>query len=293
MDAIYAIRAAGVDPNTVAKAGKTPADYLISVAGDVADPGSAAKAALAARALGMNPRSIGGVDLVAIADGFYDPETGGYAADAFTHSIVVIALTRVGIPAPNGAIAFLRETQDADGGWGFEGTSDADTTAIALQALAASGVPKSDTTVADGIAYLASAQGNDGGWGFDPDESNTSSTAYAVQALLAVGEDPATYDVNGVDPVDYLLSLQKADGSFPGFDSAYATNQVVPALAGRSFGSAVDTPVTEDTTSKRVPGPPNTGTGLERAGGGPDLAVLGLATVFLAMGLAVAARRRA
>ncbi len=262
MDAIYAIRAAGIDPNSLVKDGKTPADYLLSVAGDATDAGSAAKAALAARALGMDARDVGGVDLVAIAEGAYDPETGGYADNAFTHSIVVVALTRLGIPAPNGAITYLRDSQDDDGGWGFEGTSDTDTTAIALQALAAAGVPTSDTAVADGLAYLDSTQGTDGGWGFDPAESNTSSTAYVVQALLAVGEDPAAYDVDGVDPVDYLLSVQRADGSFPGFDPGYATNQVVPALAGRSFGSAVDAPVTEPATPRRVPGPPNTGSGL-------------------------------
>ena len=43
---------------------------------------------------------------------------------------------------------------------------------------------------------------------------------------------------SGTDPVGYLLSQQRSDGSFTGFDPSFATNQVVPALAGRSFAAA-------------------------------------------------------
>lgn len=289
MDAIYAIRAAGLDPNDFARDGKTPADYLRSVAPEATDAGPAAKAALAARALGMDARDVGGVDLVAVAAAAFDEETGGYASDVFTHSIVVVALTRLGIPAPTEAILFLRDAQEDNGGWGFDGMSDADTTAIALQALTGAGVPAADSTIAAGVGYLRAQQGLDGGWGFDPDESNASSTAYVVQALIAVGEDPSSYDVNGVDPIDYLLGLQQADGSFPGFDPAYATNQAVPALAGRSFGSAVETPISPPPPGQMAPAPPNTGTGLAA---GDDAGHAGLAALLVTAGLLAATRRR-
>ncbi len=55
MDAIFAIRAAGLDPNTFSAAGKTPADYLRANAAAASKPASAAKAALGARALGLDP----------------------------------------------------------------------------------------------------------------------------------------------------------------------------------------------------------------------------------------------
>jgi prenyltransferase beta subunit len=289
MDAIYAIRAAGLDPNEVVNGGKTPADYLLSVAAEATDAGSAAKGALAARALGLNPRDVGGVNLVDIATSAYDPATGGYAEDAFTHSLVVIALTQLGVPAPTGAVLFLRDTQISDGGWGFGGASDPDTTGIAVQALAGAGVPATDSAIAAGIDYLRATQGNDGGWGFDPSESNASSTAFAVQALIAVGEDPGAWDKNGIDPIDYLLSIQQADGSFPGFDPAYATNQVVPALAGRSLGNAVDTPISAPPPPRQVaPGPPNTGMGLASEPTGAGAVLVGM----LLMAALAGVRRR-
>ena len=287
MDAIYAIRAAGLDPNTFVKNGTTPADYLRGVAAEADTAGSAAKGALAARALGLDPRDVNGVDFIAVIESAYDPATGAYAEDAFTHALIVIALNRVGVPASSVALRYLREAQLSDGGWGFGDSSDVDTTALAIQALSSGGRTLADPDVAEGIAYLTATQGQDGGWGFDPAESNTSSTAFAVQALLAVGEDPAGYEVNGVDPIDYLLAAQHPDGSFPGFDPAFATNQVVPALAGRSFGGAVDTPI-----QPAAPGPPSTGSGLEHRDGGTHALVLaGIALMALASPLAV--RRRA
>jgi hypothetical protein len=285
MDAIYAIRAAGFDPNTFVNSGNSPADYLVGIAGEATSAGSAAKGALAALALGLDPRDVGGVDFVAVVEAALNTETGAYAEDVFTHALVVISLNQVGAPASSLAIRHLREAQLPDGGWGFGDSSDADTTALAIQALATAGKTIADPDVAEGIAYLKTTQGQDGGWGFDPAESNTSSTAFAVQALLAAGEDPAAYEVNGVDPIDYLLASQQSDGSFPGFDPAFATNQVVPALAGRTFASAVDTPI-----AAVVPGPPNTGTGLAPAERGvPGLAIGLLVVALVAF---VASRRR-
>jgi hypothetical protein len=290
MDAIYAIRAAGLDPNEFVKDGKSPGDYLVSVAAEATDAGSAAKGALAAQALGMNPRNVGGVDFVGTASAAFDPATGSYADNAFTHSIVVVALTRLGVPAPTGAVLFLREQQVSDGGWGFDGFSDADTTAIALQALAGAGLSKTDPNIVAGLAWLKLHQATDGGWGHDPSESNTSSTAYAVQALIAVGEDAASYEVNGIDPIDYLLAQQQADGSFSGFDPAYATNQVVPALAGRGFGSAVETPITPPPPPRQIaPGPPSTGTGLAATGQSAGVAVT---AILVVLALAAMGRRR-
>ncbi|MCC7365333.1 MAG: terpene cyclase/mutase family protein [Dehalococcoidia bacterium] len=245
-DAVYAIRAAGIDPKTVTNGGASPADYLEDAvhAADLNAP-TAAKAVLAAHAMGLDPLNVDGVNLIARIKDSLDGETGLFApGDAFSHSIVIlgqVCIGRTGLPL----IVYdaLVDQQLEDGGWGFAGASDPDTTAIAVQALVAGDA--GDAAVAKAVAYLADTQGTDGGWGFDPTASNASSTAYVVQAILALGQDPegAAWIKDGKDPVAFLRSQQQEDGSFIGFDPAFATNQVVPALAGRTFCDAPETPL--------------------------------------------------
>jgi len=284
MDAIYAIRSAGLDPNTFVKSGKTPADFLRANAAAATKPAVAAKFALAGRALGLDPRNVAGTDLVAAVQAGFAPSTGRFADDDFSQSISMLGLACVGTPTPSTAILALRKAQLADGGWGFGGASDPDTTAIAIQALAASGVPAGDSMVAKAVAYLRSSQAADGGWGFGAD-SNASSTAYVVQALLAAGEQPdaPAYLKGKATPVTFLLSQQDADGSFKGFDAAFATNQAVPALAGRSFCDAATTPI-RPTPSASAPLPPATGTGAARGSrfDGADLAIVSMLAIAFA-----------
>lgn len=280
MDAIYAIRAAGIDPNTLATGGKTPATYLRANAASASGPAAAAKAALGARALGLDPRNIEGADLIAKIEAAFVPGTGRFAEDDFSQSISMIGLACSGVAAPSTAIRALREAQLADGGWGFGGFSDADTTAIAIQALVASGVPRGDSSVAKGVAYLQATQAADGGWGYGG-ESNASSTAFAIQGLIAAGEqlESAAYVKGGTTPIAFLLSQQNPDGSFKGFDVAFATNQAVPALAGRGFCETSTTPITP-VPAIVPPGPPATGSGLaEPAAQGVLFLVAGLALV--------------
>lgn len=300
-DAIYAIRAAGLDPNTFVRNGKTPADFLKAVAAAQETPGSAAKAALAAEALGLNPRSVAGVDLIARVQAGLDPITRRYSADDFSHAIAMIGLACTGTPVPNRPILALRNSQLADGGWGFGGASDPDTTAIALQALVAADIPRSDDDAVEAVAYLKATQAADGGWGFDPAASNASSTAFVVQALIAAGEDPssAAYAKVGGTPIDFLLGQQQADGSLPGFDAAFATNQAVPALAGRTFCNAPDTPILgpfppapAPASPTTAPKPPATGTGLAHGGGVDGIPIVVAVVILSGLLFAVVARRR-
>jgi hypothetical protein len=300
MDSIYAVRAAGFDPALDTTGGKSPVDYLLANASAVTSPGAAAKAALAARALGLDPRNVAGVDFIAVVQSAYDPGTGAYAADDFTQSIAVLGLACTGHEVGALATEALRETQLDGGGWGFGGFADADTTAIAIQALVAAGVPVSDPDVQAALTYLKESQGSDGGWGYDPAASNASSTAFAVQALLALGENPesATYTKDGVTPIAYLLSQQNADGSFQGFDPVYSTNQVLPALAGRTFCNAPSSPITQvrpaeptpaPTATVPAPRPPSTGDTIAPASATSPLEVLAVAIASAALATGAAA----
>jgi hypothetical protein len=238
MDAVFAIRAAGIDPATVTVDGKSPADFLGANAGSLQKPAEAAKAALGALALGLDPVDVTGTNLIAVVTDAYDQSTGAFAEDDFSQAIAILGLACTGNNVPAMALDSLRANQVDDGGWGFGGASDPDTTAIVVQAIIATGVPASDEDVSAALDYLAETQNDDAGWGYDG-ESNASSTAFVIQALLAAGDDPEAGHAKAEgNPVSYLVAAQQPDGSFPGFDPAFATNQVVPALAGRTFCDA-------------------------------------------------------
>jgi hypothetical protein len=81
-----------------------------------------------------------------------------------------------------------------DGGWGNEGLSDSASTALVLQALAASGVASASTpAVQAGVAYLHKAQGNDGSIApsIRTDQAiasgSVTATAFTIQALDMLG----------------------------------------------------------------------------------------------------------
>lgn len=251
-DAIVAIRAAGYDPaKLVASDGSTPVDYVKANATAATKDTDAAKLVLAAAAVGLDPTSISGTNVTAAISAGFDASTGRYAADDFSQAIAMLGLacTNNAVPAP--AVHALESAQvQADGGWGYQGTSDPDTTAIAVQALLASGTPATDPAVTAAIGYFKANQLDDGGWGYPP-ASNVNSTAYVMQALIAAGEDPATYVKGGVNPVSYLVSQQQADGSFPGVSAEVATEQVLPALAGRTYCNAASTMISQQGTPPR------------------------------------------
>lgn len=317
MDAVFALRAAGFDPAKETTGATGPGDFVKAKLATETRVPVLAKAALVAEALGLDPKSVGGVDLIAKTNAAYDAKKGSYASDDFSQSVIMLSLACTGNTVPTAAAAALKTNQLADsGGWGFGGFADPDTTAIAVQALLATGTPKTDGAVAKAVAYFHATQGDDGGWGFDPTESNASSTAYVVQALLALGENPeaAAWRKGGVSPVAYLLTQQESDGSFKGFDPAFATNQALPALAGRTFCNAPETPITRTrpvatptptaTTTRPAPTataasptiaprPPATGNGAAPAEG-ENAAVLvgGLALFAGALLMVPIARRR-
>lgn len=247
VDAIIAVRAAGYDPaKLVASDGATPSDYIKANAAGATKATDAAKVALGAMAVGLDPSDISGTNVVAAITAGLDASTGRFAPDDFSQSIAMLGLACTNNAVAPVAVTALEGAQVAsDGGWGFQGTSDPDTTAIAVQALIASGVPATDPSVAAAVAYFKANQLDDGGWGYPP-ASNVNSTAYVVQALIAAGQDPSTYVKSGVDPVSYLLSQQQADGSFPGFSVAVATTQVLPALAGRTYCNAASTTISHE-----------------------------------------------
>lgn len=181
---------------------------------------------------------------------WYDETAGGYAADSGFNAWGILGTLALSETVPVTAVETLRTSLLPVGGWewmaGFG--ADSNTTALVIETLIAAGEPVSATEIVSGLAYLKQAQQPDGGFAYDLASgggSDANSTAYAVQALAAAGEDPAgeAWSVEGVTPIGYLLGLQLPDGSFEWQkdtgSNLYATQQAIPALLQRPYPIAV------------------------------------------------------
>lgn len=177
---------------------------------------------------------------------FYSPTLEVYSVQSGANAWALLGALAVGEEVTPQAVTGLRKQALDNGGWEWAPGWGADTnaTALALQGLLAAGEPVTSTAITQGLAYLKSAQNGDGGFayaldGSAPGPSDANSTAYAVQALLAAGEEVrgGAWQVGNAGPLDYLLSLQQADGGFAwqagGAANLLATQQVIPALLGR------------------------------------------------------------
>ena len=179
---------------------------------------------------------------------YYSPTTGAFDVDAAPHAWAMLGTAALSETVPPSATQYLMSLQQPSGGWewGQGWGVDTNSTALAIQALVAAGEPLTSTSIVSALTYLQLAQNADGGFPYDPTsawdtESDTNSTAYVVQALLAAGQDPLTvpWTINDTHPMGYLLAMQLEDGSFewqPGLGpNQAATQQVIPALLHRPF----------------------------------------------------------
>jgi squalene-hopene/tetraprenyl-beta-curcumene cyclase len=130
---------------------------------------------------------------------------------------------RLGDPAVDRAVKYVRRTQNADGSWfGRWGVNYIYGTWQAITGLAAVGVPSDDPAIVAGVNWLLAHQQASGGWGESPDSYESphlrgqgtptaSQTAWAAMGLMAAGlhEHPAV-----TRAVRYLLLMQEDDGAW-------------------------------------------------------------------------------
>lgn len=246
LEVVFAGAAAGQDLFTwhAPASGLSPLDYLATnVERYAIDAAFTGKLVAALVAAGCDPADFAGRDLVSRLAGYNDG-SGAYGTTTLHQVWAILGLLAAGQPLPKGATRVLTSAQQSDGGWegGPSWGTDSNTTALVLQALVAAGVKTDNQAIAKGASYMAAQQSPTGGftysskWGMTADAN---STAYALQALAALGQDPssATWLKGGTSAIDDLLHLQLPSGAFEWQPAQganlLATAQAIPALLGK------------------------------------------------------------
>ncbi len=211
-------------------------------------PAQLALLILDTEAMGEDPQSFGGTDLVArlLATeqtsgpdaGLFGTETqlNNYDTGTYEQGLALAALAAAGVhnPSQTGtAVSWLLAQQCPDGGWPLPDVAlnacnglpvdfagpDTNSTALAAEGLVAQGAL--DPAARSGaLAFQTAAQDPDGGWSqypntaADPQSTDPDSTALVIQSLIALGVSPASSAfVHGqANPVSVLLSFQLTSG---------------------------------------------------------------------------------
>lgn len=212
--AVLALEAAGRHPSAIRNGGSSALDYLRETASEISTTGDIERTILVLDAAGLNPAAFEGRDLVgrlvARRSG-----NGSWNGQVNPTAFGVLALDAAGRASGNSrSAAWLRSTQNSDGGWGFidDTASDPDSTGAVLQALAAAG--GSSGAIRSGVTYLRGAQRDGGGFALSGGQVNAQSTAWAVQGLVAAGVSPGGVKSGGRSPLSYLSSVQAGDGHY-------------------------------------------------------------------------------
>lgn len=217
----------------------TPIAYLRERLDEIRTTGDMERTILALVGAGIDPDRFGGRLVSRLRA--RRARDGSWGGQVNPTAFGVMALEAAGSGRGNGASAgWLLKAQNPDGGWGFApgATSDPDSTGAALQGLAAAG--RRGGGVRRGVGWLRRAQRGGGGFALLGGPVNAQSTAWAVQGLVAAGVSPSGVRRGGRSPLDYLASVQAADGHYR-YSAAsdqtpvWVTSQVLLAVNERSF----------------------------------------------------------
>jgi hypothetical protein len=141
----------------------------------------------------------------------------------------MIALKSAFRPSNPQTISYLASKQIKDGTWSWngdmtEGSGDNNTTALAVVALVAAGVPQDNGQIQKAMTHLKTQQNADGGFPYiNPSpygtDSDSNSTAVVMWAIIAAGQDPSGTDwkyfsQDGTSVYDRIVSFQNASGAF-------------------------------------------------------------------------------
>lgn len=259
--AAYALAAASINPQDQAQPGGIDVfTYLAEHTGELRETTDFDRVALVALASGTSPDAFGGADPAntilsrQLADGSFAQQAGLKTGWINATIWSIFPLSAVHTPAAEEAVgraaSWLLAQQRSDGSWGSttaSSASDADMVGAAIEALVDARLEgregeRASAATDHALEFLAGQQGPDGGFRESPGSAtNSATTAWVLQGMWAAGSDPRGWrTAAGSDPLSYLASLQRADGSIgwtvsDDTNSLWMTAQVGPALAGRTY----------------------------------------------------------
>ena len=277
--------------------------YVKADAGGVT---GAAKLAIVAAAVKVDPASFGGVDLLAaVKAGIGGDGAFGAYPGPFSSGLGMLALARNGQPVPDAMVDYLlryAEPRSGSAGGGFGcatypfkaggdcPAADPDSTAMAVLGLQASGSAKATQAATDALAWLQGTQQADGSWqNYSPVNSTGlvgplfpagSEQATKAAAYVASKQLPSGALTTGVDTKANLIATQQ--GIFALTGTTYAT-----IGAGQPSPSASPSPAASPSASPSAEPGPATPSGQDPLVGWTTAALL----VVVLAGFAVARRR--
>jgi hypothetical protein len=209
--------------------------YLAHHAGSWRNAFALERGILAVVAVGKNPRSFAGRNLVTALRARIGSD-GVIGATQNSTYWGVLALRAAGVPAPRGALAAIRGGQRPNGGysWSASAGPDSDDTSAAVMALRAAGQACGSRFIAHAYDYLATAQTPAHGYALLPGSAaNSQSTSWAIQARHSCG-------LRNRQALAWLHARQLPSGAYnyqPGLTTtpAWVTGQVLPAVNGRTY----------------------------------------------------------
>jgi hypothetical protein len=282
--ATLALAGAGINPQEQAQPGGTSAyAYLAAHAGDLKSATDYALALLVVDAAGTAPEQFGGAHLVKallehrIAGGreagafFHEEASKGPGVNDTIFSILALSpAQRTQEPGVTEVVKHADEwliaEQNKNGSWPSvcpktncgEGDSNVDMTGAALEALNATGLHDTEAQT-KALQFLHTVQNPDGGFPELPgeSESNSASTAWALQGLWAAEQNPETWQQpGGHEPLGFLESMQQANGSIQWKASSDANPTWMTAYAGPAL-DGLPLPIAQPPPPTHQPSPPS------------------------------------
>lgn len=194
--------------------------------------------AMALMTLGLNPYDVNGENYIKKIVTTFDGKQFGDAGQDNDDIFALIVLQNAGYgpndPMLASDINFVLDAQSDSGAW----DGSADMTGAAMEALSAF---SSDARVKNSLIkaenFLRLNQKDDASW-----NENASSTAWAIEGILAMDEKPEAWIKNDATPLGYLAGVQDSDG---GIKNASLNNKIwetayaISALSGKSWNETM------------------------------------------------------
>jgi len=189
--------------------------------------------AMALLALGLNPYSTNGENYIEKITANFDGKQFGDANEDNDDIFALIVLQNAGYGESeqiiNGGADFILSRQRENGSWD-ESIDMTGASILAISFLNQNEKVKNALIKAEN--FLRQTQRDSGGWG------NPSSTAWVMEGIWALNQKPEDWRKNGNTPLDYLATMQDADGGIKDENmpnKIWQTAYVVSALSGKTW----------------------------------------------------------